>query len=717
MSFKTTMHRLAGAALAATTLLAMAPLGAANAAGDGAVSIPTTVAAPYAGETVTIQGDKSMLEGHQFKAVRVGTYVNAKGTVNEDGKTGVLNAVSVGTDPQLLNEATSALEAVKGTDSDEHYQGNPVGEVAAKWLGFPGKANDSTPNEDMTSNSGSTENGWDGKLRQFVSNVFYSEKFKELLGTVTAQPANPPSAATVTGDGKMTLSISGLLPGIYIIDDVTGEAGVSGAADKSGTDGAAGLAEKSEVSGEAVAAGEAEMAEPAVTVMTGKAATEPTTAGNSIPMLVSTAITSEGVTYNKIGANETLGSIDMKNDTPTVSKELDTSQPNNASIGGKLHYKLTGGVPLTTGFRRYIYTMVDRPAQLGLHYVDNSEKVMIGTTQLHAENGDYKVTAHVAAAGRFQGIAGDDSTDYVVFDLSPSILKFHYRDSIVITYTMSITDDADGGPLQNGVKLSYSSDTNNQPTAANPTDPTEATIDPATGEVSGANNGSIASNATSPQNPASVASFRKFSVITKPKMAWDDAKNEAEQNTIAGLAGVKYRLFADVPASSKAKSGEVSTNAGADGSALKFIKLADGHFKLAAAQGAENAAFVKDLEVGSDGILTFDGLGAGDYTVKEVAAPAGFSDTFMPTFKVHVQANASNAAKSAYTNESDIWHLVEAHTQAVSSDKPIVVLAVTAISQLPLTGGAGVILALLVIVLLLVLMGLLVLTRSRLRQE
>ncbi|MDF7666175.1 SpaA isopeptide-forming pilin-related protein [Bifidobacterium sp. ESL0745] len=705
MSFETTIHRFAGVALTAATLLAMAPLGAANAAGDGFVSIPTAIAGAYAGETVTIQGDKSMIEGHRFKAVRIGTYVNAKGAVNEDGKTGVLNAVSVGTDPQLRDEATSALKAVKGTDSDEHYQGNPVGEVAAKWLGFPGKANDGTINEDTTSNSGSTENAWDGKLRQFVSNVFYSEKFKELLGAVEAQPADPPSATTVTGDGKMTVSISGLLPGIYIVDDVTGAAGVSGAAD------IVGLTKRSGVTGEA------DVAEPAVSVMADKAATEPTAAGNSIPMLVSTAITSGGVTYNKIGSNETLGLVDMKNDTPIVGKELDTSRPNNASIGGNLHYKLTGGVPLTTGFRRYIYTMVDRPAQLGLHYVVNSEKVMIGTTQLHAEDGDYKVTAHAAAAGRFQDIAGDDSTDYVVFDLSPSILRFHYRDSVVITYTMSITDDADGGPLQNGVKLSYSSDTNKQPTAANPTDPTEATIDPATGDVSGANNGSIASNATSPQNPASVASFRKFSVITKPKTAWDDAKGEAGQNAVAGLAGVKYRLSADVSASSKAKSDEASTNAGAGVAALKFIKLADGHFKLVAAQSAENAAFVEDLEVGPDGMLTFDGLGAGDYTVKEVAAPAGFSDVFMPTFKVHVQADAADAAKSAYTNESDIWHLVEAHTQAVSGDKPIVVLAVTAISQLPLTGGAGVILALLVIVVLLVLTGLLVLTRSRLRQE
>ncbi|WEV46587.1 isopeptide-forming domain-containing fimbrial protein [Bifidobacterium sp. ESL0690] len=676
MSFKTTIHKLAGAALAAATLLAVAPVGAANAEGDGAISVPTAIAGSYAGETIAIQGDKSMLEGHQFKAVRIGTYANAKGIVNGDGTTGVLNAVSVGTDPQITAEAATALREVKGSDADVHYQGNPVGEVAAKWLGFAGQANSDTANEDTTSNNGGVGHAWDGKLRQFVSNVFYSAKFGALLGAAAAQPTDA-SAATVTGD-KMTVSISGLLPGIYMVDDVTGEAGAAGAAGKSG-------------------------------------AAAPKAAGNSIPMLVSTGITSEGVTYNKIGTSkETLGVVDMKNDAPTVDKALDTDENNNASIGGKLHYKLTGSVPLTTGFHRYIYTMVDRPQQLGLHFVSGSEKVMVGTTQLSAANGDYKVTAHAAADGKFQDIPGDDSTDYVVFDLSPSILKFRYRDSIVITYTMSITDDADGGQLQNGATLSYSSDINNQPSAANSSDPTVATIDPATGNVSnGAGNGSLASNATSPENPASVASFRKFSVVTKPKLAWDNAKDEATRDAIDGLTGVKYQLFAADAKPSEAKAGEGSAMA----SALKFIKLGDGHYKLVAAQNASNNTFVSDLEVGSDGKLTFDGLGKGDYSVRELTRPAGYSDTFMPVFNVHVEADAANAGKSIYTNESDSWNLVAPHATAVSSDKPIVVLAITSISQLPLTGGAGIILALLVIVLLAVATGTLIMVRRRLRQE
>ncbi|WEV67272.1 isopeptide-forming domain-containing fimbrial protein [Bifidobacterium sp. ESL0769] len=678
MSFKTTIHKLAGAALAAATLLAVAPMGAANAEGDGAISVPTAIAGSYTGETITIQGDKSMLEGHQFKAVRIGTYANVKGTANGDGTTGVLNAVSVGTDPQITAEATTALREVKGGDADVHYQGNPVGEVAAKWLGFSGQANDDTTNDDTTSNNGGLGHAWDGKLRQFVSNVFYSAKFGTLLGAAAAQPTDS-SAATVAGD-KMTVSISGLLPGIYMVDDVTGEAGAAGMTGKSGSAAAA------------------------------KAA------GNSIPMLVSTAITSDGVAYNKIGAsNETLGVVDMKNDAPTVDKALDTDKINNASIGGEMHYKLTGSVPLTTGFRRYIYTMVDRPAQLGLHFVSGSEKVMVGTTQLSAANGDYKVTAHAAAGGQFKDIPGDDSTDYVVFDLSPSILKFRYRDSIVITYTMSITDDADGGQLQNGATLSYSSDVNNQPSAANSGDPTVATIDPASGNVvsDGTGNGSLASNATSPENPASVASFRKFSVVTKPKLAWDNAKDEAARDAIGGLTGVKYQLFAADAKPSGAKAGEGSAMA----DALKFIKLGDGHYKLVAAQNASNNAFVSDLEVGSDGKLTFDGLGKGDYSVRELTRPAGYSDTFMPVFKVHVEADAANAAKSIYTNESDSWNLVAPHATAVSSDKPIVVLAITSISQLPLTGGAGIVLALLVIVLLAVATGTLIMVRRRLRQE
>lgn len=164
-------------------------------------------------------------------------------------------------------------------------------------------------------------------------------------------------------------------------------------------------------------------------------------------------------------------------------------------------------------------------------------------------------------------------------------------------------------------------------------------------------------------------------------------------------------------------SGDVSTRDVSANGALKFIRLGDGHYKLVAAQSANNPAFVSDLEVGSDGLLTFDGLGEGDYVVREVTRPAGYSDTFMPTFKVHVQADATDAAKSSYTNESDTWNLVAPHATPVSSDKAIVVLAITSISQLPLTGGAGILLALLVIALLAVATGLLIVTRRRLRQE
>lgn len=84
-----------------------------------------------------------------------------------------------------------------------------------------------------------------------------------------------------------------------------------------------------------------------------------------------------------------------------------------------------------------------------------------------------------------------------------------------------------------------------------------------------------------------------------------------------------------------------------------------------------------------NGQAAWSGLAAGTYTVKETKAPAGYSQQFLPKFKVIITQNQNDPAKAAVTIEGDTFGL------ATESNGDITVLNVKNASQLPLTGAAG----------------------------
>ncbi|WEV65729.1 isopeptide-forming domain-containing fimbrial protein [Bifidobacterium sp. ESL0764] len=637
---KFNIRTLAGAAVSAATLLALAPLGVANAAG------PTIDLSTAQGETITINSAEGNLKGHKFAAVKIGDYQNAKG----DASTHTLSSVSVGTVSTLKTAAKQALVDAKNVAhisaaEDTAYVDNPVGEVASKWLGY------GTSGADITSNTPTavspSKHGYDGNLRTFVTKLSGSADFQSKIGASNSTVASDSKSATVPVDA----------PGMYIVEDVT-----------------------SDFSSAAV--GKSRKA--------------------SIPMLVSTGITTKSgndtTVYNKLGSKP-LNEVNMKSDTPTVKKEL-VGNDNDPSIGGILHYQLTSSVPLTTGFDHYIFTMIDQPAQTGLTY-QNDAKVTVGGTPLIKDT-DYTVDATKTYP--------DGSTKYVVFDLSKSILNQTYKDAIVITYTMKVNDHANGGALKNGVTLGYSNNVNKQPsgdgaqTGENGDGKGEVT-DCSTSSVTPCTNGSITNEGGDTSDTSATIYFRHFDLINLKKA------------DSTGLAGAKFKVT------------DKST-----GNVVKFNKVGNGSYKKAADQSSTNA--VSELEVfdaaapvthsgdepASDGQLRVDGLKEGDYTVTETAAAPGFSGTFLPSTDVTLKGNATTPATDAYTNTKDaVFGLIDAHETLTdvamnTTGGAILVKNVNSVSQLPLTGGAGVVLALLVVVALAGATSLLIVTRRKLSE-
>ncbi|WEV63903.1 isopeptide-forming domain-containing fimbrial protein [Bifidobacterium sp. ESL0732] len=678
MLFDKTIRRAAGVALTAATLLALAPFGVANAAGQvdvstkdaGRITMPTKNQ-----ETIAIHGETAAMAGHSFAAVRIGTYAYASASGDK------LSEIGVETDGQAKDLAQSALDGViKPADQDAKYKGNPVGEVASKWLGYHSDSVASA-NKDEVSNSGTKADAWgrDGNLRKFVTALAKAEHgtthFSDLVKKATA--TKPEDVQTDSDTSKSTVTISGLAPGLYVVEDVTGEA--TSASTKSGAN------------------------------------------SNSIPMLVGTGITIDANTkYTQMAdMRDPLGSIEMKSYNPTIDKKIVST---DASIGGTVKYQLTGQVPLTTGFDHFIYTMVDKPGK-GLTYKQGSEKVTINGHDVDAQTGTAKGYTVKTGASSADGRTGD--TDFIDFDLSSVITDQQYiwEDSIVVTYEMTVNDNADENDgLSNGVSLSYSNDVNDQTKNA------AATAGDGGAVNSGAANGSVASVSPTDGGTGAKIHFRHFSLLNADKL----------NGTV--LTGATFTI----------KSVSQGASAQDDSENISFRKLADGSYKKVVAPQEGDTTVSTTLSTSSKGKITVTGLGEGVYEIAQTKEATDYSHSFLPDFQVKLSVDDTTPRPSDAKVTSDVqfqvkvskgdfwgltskdvttpftdgihegktvnWAPAESVVESADNTNAIVVCNVTSISQLPMTGGAGAILALLVVVALMLATALLITARRKIRE-
>lgn len=359
----------------------------------------------------------------------------------------------------------------------------------------------------------------------------------------------------------------------------------------------------------------------------------------ALPILAGTPLTINK-TDASAGAVYSSGSIDMKNQTASVSKTV-TDQ--TVAAGQDASYTITTKVPNYVGYKvkGYQFTVSDKFAHNApLSYKTDTLKVTVDNKQLMAGT-DYTVTgfdptsktfiidlsAYIKAKG-FKGTLADDS-------------KFTDADLVGKNVTVEYKATVTGSTGNTG--------TANTPTIRYPNDPS--------------NN---ESKQEVPGTPVKVFNF-DYTLVKKDK------------TTGAALDGAKFAIK------------------NADGKYLAYTHDKDGNGKWSTldtkpAADATSGVFTTGL----NGQVTFPALDEGKHTIEEIAAPTGYVNVGV-SFSFTIAANlsgtgADQTAKPSYTIDadgvsSDRWGLV-----SDGSTAEVVVENVKSITQLPLTGGAGTVL-------------------------
>lgn len=718
------MRRLAGLVVAAATLLVLAPSGIAQ-AGEIQIPVPTSGEA----DSLTVTGDFDAMKGHTYRALRVGKYQTASGMLSSDSsKDGVLGEVNVETVGNVVSIAADALHQVTNAAPDPAFTGNPMGEVASKWTGFSGT--------DTTSDA-KTE-AWDGELRQFVTALVAEPAFATLIRQSYVSTANAPAAANLAG-GKASFSFTHILPGIYVVVDVTNLQNVP----------------VPDV-----------MHNPNADLSHTPAPDDTTALRNSIAMMTETAITTAaGKKYTTEMNGRPLGQIELKSDKPGMTMSASTSA---ALVGDSIAYTLKTHVPLTTGFPagQYLFTVVDTPDP-GLVFTD-PDSVRVRLTIHDAPAGqslqrisptpkDYKLTdselgdvgfKHAEFPSSDTDRGGD--TRFVAFDFTPMLKHLGFGEDIAITFKMKITDHATN-QVKNLAKLYFSNDPANPYTGVVATLAETGSVThwvPSTPLVPATPNSkpqkpSVPSTPLTPATPVCSAGQKPdgnhhCSPVdhTQPPEVVTYLRHinllSIDKKTKQHLKDTQFRI--KLSSESAAHSGasasmrsplldaSMTLASQGDGGYLKFHKNDDGNYTVASADDKTATDIItvccKNIRTGE---LKIYGLADNStYEVSEVTRPQGCPHTPLARFNVSVMGSRRDPATDVYRNTTDVLHLdlVNAHLADTDPDvEPIDVYALTSLSQLPATGDIWIILALVVAVLLLLAVAILAAVRRHRAQQ
>ena len=369
--------------------------------------------------------------------------------------------------------------------------------------------------------------------------------------------------------------------------------------------------------------------------------------------------------------------VEIKADKPSIDKKIDGSNDtdeategdveyNNAAVGDKVPYKVTSSVPDMTGYTKY-YFVVNDTLSKGLTF-NEDVKIIIGNTTL-AKDTDYTVTS----------VKNEDETTSVEIIFKNFIqyaAKEYKNAAITITYSATVNEAAvigvEGNP--NEVFLTYSNDPNvkDEGTPGNPDKPKEDSpigVTPKE-ETRTYVTGLEVIKVDALGNRLTGAEFKLEGTKLNTVLVRTDVFAKDEKGTYWKLKNGSYTEIDP--------SNDGIDNTKYESTTVKYSKTVTTNKIIK----AENVTYTGT--VGADGVLRFEGLSAGTYTITEIKAPAGYNLLKDP---IHVtigfMAPASDAASQdctwTYTG-TDVVNGTNTNQVTVTNQ---------AGSELPSTGGIG----------------------------
>jgi len=396
--------------------------------------------------------------------------------------------------------------------------------------------------------------------------------------------------------------------------------------------------------------------------------------------------------------------ITLKADKPTIDKTIDGSgKNNNAAVGDSVDFKITSNVPEMTGYEKYYFVVTDTLSK-GLTFQEDNVTIQIGGVSLSE-------CTHSAdqAHENCYTITSESGTD------GATILKIVFKNfiqyadhegaAITIQYSAIINENAVIGTEgnKNAATLTYSNNPNIKDDG-DPSDPDEPDKDSPTG--------------TTPAHET-------YTYVTGIELIKVDPQGNR-------LTGAEFKLEGDTlntvlvrkevfkPDANgtywKLKDGTYTT---VDPNGLNVDKdayesLTDKYTLSSETQKIEKAETVNYTgAVGGDGVLRFDGLPAGIYTITETKAPSGYNMLKDP-IQVAIQFTEP-AQNSTECTWNYVWTVGTSDT--VTSADNTVTVTNKAGTELPSTGGIGTTVFYVIGTILLVGAGALLVAKRRMNAE
>ncbi|MBT1177723.1 SpaH/EbpB family LPXTG-anchored major pilin [Bifidobacterium callimiconis] len=332
------------------------------------------------------------------------------------------------------------------------------------------------------------------------------------------------------------------------------------------------------------------------------------------------------------------GTINVKNQTATVDKTVDDQ---TVAIGKDATYTITTKIPNYVGYKvqGYTFQVKDKFADNApLAYKAGTLTVKVGDTPLTSDQ--YTVAGFDAASKTFtvdlssyiqsQGFSGT-ADEKSLFDKTDLVGK-----TVTITYSATVTGTIGNQGAPNSPSIVY------------PNDPSD---NEKKDEI--------------PGTPVKVFNF-------------DYNLKKIDRTTGAVLQGAKFAI------KDKTSGKWLGYVAAAGETPARWVELA------AEPTADENKTEADGVfTTGENGLVSFKGLDAGSYTIKEIAAPDDYVSVGL-TFDVKIDANISGSGSEAvatptYTVTGDLLDLVsDGNTSTVTVEN------VKSLTQLPVTGAAGI---------------------------